>query len=124
MLMMGVPMAGLYVLSIVLVRAFEPKEDGTRTPSLATMLAAALAPVCIIGAVGFWLTRADAAGLTRRSANAAPTPVASPPPGAPLPDSPAGLRIEIEKLKQQNRSLVQENQAFRQRLDAIEAKLK
>ncbi len=58
MLMMAVPMAGLYLLSIGLVRAFEPKADGTRTgPPLSTMLLVALAPIAIILAVGFWLSR-------------------------------------------------------------------
>jgi len=57
MMMMAVPMAGLYLLSIGLVRAFEPKEDGTRTVSLLPMILVSLAPVAIIGAVGYWLTR-------------------------------------------------------------------
>jgi sec-independent protein translocase protein TatC len=57
MLMMAVPMAGLYILSIGLVRAFEPKADGRRGPSLGVMLAVALAPCAMLGAVAFWLTR-------------------------------------------------------------------
>jgi sec-independent protein translocase protein TatC len=57
MLMMAVPMAGLYLLSIGLVRAFEPRADGTRSLSLATMLLVALAPVSILIAVGYWLWR-------------------------------------------------------------------
>jgi sec-independent protein translocase protein TatC len=118
MMMMGVPLAGLYVLSISLVRAFEPKPDGTRTPSMGTMVAAALTPLCMIGAVAFWLVRgADAAGMNPTSPTAIPTPVASPPAGAPQGDAPAALRIEIEKLKQENHGL-------KQRLDALEAKLK
>lgn len=57
MMMMAFPMSGLYVLSIGLVRAFEPKEDGTRSLSLATMLLVALMPVGILAAVGWWLWR-------------------------------------------------------------------
>jgi sec-independent protein translocase protein TatC len=56
MLMMAVPMAGLYLLSIVLVRAFQPKE-GEEAKSLAAMLAIALVPVVITGAAGFWIWR-------------------------------------------------------------------
>ena len=54
-------MAGLYILSIGLVRAFEPRADGTRAPSLATMLLVALAPVSILIAVGYWLWRTHGA---------------------------------------------------------------
>jgi sec-independent protein translocase protein TatC len=61
MLMMAVPMAGLYILSIGLVRAFEPRADGTRAPSLVTMLLVALAPVSILIAVGYWLWRTHGA---------------------------------------------------------------
>jgi sec-independent protein translocase protein TatC len=61
MLMMAVPMAGLYLLSIGLVRAFEPREDGTRALSMATMLLVALAPVSILIAVGYWLWRTHGA---------------------------------------------------------------
>jgi sec-independent protein translocase protein TatC len=57
MLMMAVPMAGLYGLSIGLVRAFEPKPDGSRGLSFATMLMVALAPVGLLVAVGYWLWR-------------------------------------------------------------------
>jgi len=58
MLMMAVPMAGLYGLSISLVRAFEPKPDGSRSLSFVTMLFVALAPVGLLAAVGYWLWRA------------------------------------------------------------------
>ena len=57
MMMMAVPMAGLYLLSISLVRAFEPGPDGVRSPSMAMLLLVALAPVSIIMAVGYWLWR-------------------------------------------------------------------
>ena len=70
MLMMAVPMAALYLLSIGLVRAFEPKADGSRNPSLVPMLVIALAPVCILGAVGYWLYRTN----PRAAAHNAPSP--------------------------------------------------
>jgi sec-independent protein translocase protein TatC len=75
MLMMTIPMAGLYGLSIILVRAFEPKEDGTRSLSFATMLVVALAPLGILAAVSYFLWRGA-------HANAAATP---PPPAAVAP---------------------------------------
>jgi sec-independent protein translocase protein TatC len=106
MLMMAVPMAGLYILSIGLVRAFAPKEDGSRTPGIKTMLAVGLAPVSILVAVGFWLARhADA--QTGKPIPVA-TPSASPTPA--VPNSPDAIQQEIQLL--------------RQRLDALEAKLK
>jgi len=60
MLMMAVPMAGLYLLSIGLVRAFQPKEDGSRKPSMGSLLLVSLAPVALLGAVSFWLYRTHA----------------------------------------------------------------
>lgn len=57
MMMMAVPMAGLYLLSIGLVRSFEPRADGSAGPSFATMLVVSLAPVAILAAVGYWLWR-------------------------------------------------------------------
>ena len=59
MLMMAVPMAGLYLLSIGLVRAFEPKE-GRQGPSTGMMLGVSLAPIAIMCAALFWLYEANA----------------------------------------------------------------
>ena len=59
MLMMAVPMAGLYLLSIGLVRAFEPK-DGKTEPPMSALLLTSLAPVAIIIAASFWLWRTHA----------------------------------------------------------------
>lgn len=59
MLMMAVPMAGLYLLSIVLVRAFEPKE-GRDTIPISSMILISLVPVAILGAAGFWLWKSHA----------------------------------------------------------------
>ena len=55
MLMMAIPMAILYILSIGLVRAFEPKENGESALSITTMLLITMVPVCIVGAVGVYL---------------------------------------------------------------------
>ena len=60
MLMMGIPMGGLYLLSIGLVRAYEPSEDGQPRKSLGAMVLIALVPVALLAAVGFWLMRTHA----------------------------------------------------------------
>lgn len=57
MLMMAVPMAGLYLLSISLVRAFEPREDGTESKPLATMILVSLAPAALLIALSWWIWR-------------------------------------------------------------------
>jgi len=59
MTMMAVPMAGLYVLSIGLVKAFEPKEGQDGAP-ISALITISLAPVAIIAAAGFWLWRSHA----------------------------------------------------------------
>ncbi len=59
MLMMAVPMAGLYLLSIGLVRAFEPKE-GRSGPPISSLILVSLAPVAILGAASFWLWKSHA----------------------------------------------------------------
>lgn len=59
MLMMAVPMAGLYLLSIVLVRAFEPKEGRDGLP-VSSMIYISLVPVAILGAASFWLWKSHA----------------------------------------------------------------
>ena len=60
MLMMGVPMAGLYLLSIGLVRAFEPGEDGQPKKTIGSMVLISLVPVALLIAVSFWLWRTHA----------------------------------------------------------------
>jgi sec-independent protein translocase protein TatC len=65
MLMMAVPMAGLYLLSIGLVRAFQPRagkdgEAAERKPPMSSLLLVALAPVALLVAVSFWLWRTHA----------------------------------------------------------------
>lgn len=59
MLMMAVPMAGLYILSIGLVRAFEPRE-GKSDPSIASLMLVSLAPLAIFSAASFWLWKTHA----------------------------------------------------------------
>jgi sec-independent protein translocase protein TatC len=111
MLMMGIPLAGLYLLSIVLVRAFQPREDGTRSLSLGTMLLVSLAPLCIFATAIFWVIKS----------NSAPVAAQSPKPGvtAETPEP----KFESDSLRQQLEELKKENQLLKQRLEAIEAKV-
>ena len=115
MLMMAIPMAGLYILSIGLVRAFEPKPDGTRAPAIFTMLLVALAPVAIIIAVGFWLSRTALAPTAHVAADGnAGVPGLS---GVAGPDAAA---VEADRTKLE--ALRQQMDALTKRLDADEAK--
>jgi sec-independent protein translocase protein TatC len=58
MLMMAIPMGGLYMLSIGLVRTFEPRGDGTsRGITVRSTLVITLVPVLILIATGYWLWR-------------------------------------------------------------------
>lgn len=105
MLMMAVPMAGLYMLSIGLVRAFEPKEDGSRAPGLKTMMSVALAPVAILAAVAFWLTRPARTSVRDadskvHAAGDAPTMNPGPAGDKPLANSPEDLRRTIDRQNQ------------------------
>jgi sec-independent protein translocase protein TatC len=125
MLMMAVPMAGLYLLSIGLVRAFEPKADGSRTgPSFATMMMVALAPVAIVAASAYWLWRSAPSAQNQLNVpmrqttvdparqDATPSPVPVPPVSSPPAQNP-----EVDALRR-------EIQNLRQRITAIEGKAK
>ncbi|MES2465648.1 MAG: twin-arginine translocase subunit TatC [Armatimonadota bacterium] len=123
MLMMAVPMAGLYLLSIGLVKTFEPKEDGSRSgPSFVVMMMVALAPIAIVAASGYWLWRSSPtvdpggpdvpARRTTAAGSAAPEPVPSPVPSATAPPV---TNPEVEALRK-------EIDALRQRLTAIESR--
>jgi sec-independent protein translocase protein TatC len=123
MLMMAVPMAGLYLLSIGLVRAFEPKADGSRTgPSFATMMMVALAPIAIVVASGYWLWRSDPTAQdhvnvpARRTTAAPALPNTAPSPAPPIPSA-SSQNAEIEVLRREIKIL-------QQRISAIESKSK
>jgi sec-independent protein translocase protein TatC len=116
MLMMAVPMAGLYLLSIGLVRAFEPKADGTRAPAVLTMLLVALAPIGIILAVLFWLLRPHLLRPIGAAATVANGHVIPGMPGAAAsPAPPAADAAQIQQLQS-------EVDALSKRLDALQAK--
>ena len=55
MVLMAVPMAGLYLISIVLVRIFEPAPDGAQRNDFVPKLLVSLVPASLLTAVGIWL---------------------------------------------------------------------
>lgn len=55
MLLMAIPMAGLYLVSIVLVRAFEPNPDGTPKNDFLPKFLVALVPIALLSGVSVWL---------------------------------------------------------------------
>ncbi|MFM7321512.1 MAG: twin-arginine translocase subunit TatC [Armatimonadota bacterium] len=55
MILMAVPMAGLYMISIVLVRVFEPAPEGSTRNDFLPKFLIALVPVGLLSAVGIWL---------------------------------------------------------------------
>jgi len=55
MLLMAAPLAGLYMMSIVLVKVFEPGKDGTPRNDFLPKLLIALVPILLLSAVGTWL---------------------------------------------------------------------
>lgn len=77
MVMMAVPMAGLYLLSISLVKAFEPREDGKQNKPLATMILVSLAPAIMLGAVSYWIMRQHQV-VPHKPGAVAPTPAPAP----------------------------------------------
>ncbi|MBC8103280.1 MAG: twin-arginine translocase subunit TatC [Cytophagales bacterium] len=137
MLMMAVPMAGLYLLSIGLVRAFEPRADGSRSgPSFAAMMLVALAPISIVMASGYWLWRsspfANAVNTApipaRRTTAAAPNPEATPMPGSrpdPAPiATPTVVPLDAPTNRAETRAVRREIEKLRKRIAALEAKRK
>ena len=132
MLMMAVPMAGLYLLSIGLVRAFEPKADGSRTgPPLTSLLLVALAPIAMILAVGFWLTRSIRATHSAAPPGAVVAPatgdksVAAPPdaPQVPVqsPTSPTTSPTTSPSEAEQIRALGEQINRLQQQIDDLKA---
>ena len=85
MLMMAFPMAGLYLLSISLVKAFEPREDGKQSKPLLTMILVSLAPAVMLGGVSYWIMRQHQ------------VPIKKPALVAPTPAPAATLSPEVEK---------------------------
>ncbi len=57
MILMAVPMAGLYLISIVLVRIFEPAPDGSQRNDFLPKFLISMVPVVLLSGVGFWLWR-------------------------------------------------------------------
>ena len=114
MLMMAIPMAGLYLLSIGLVKAFEPKADGTRGPGIATMVLVAMAPIGIIAAVGFWLVKHAPVAV----------PATAPPMATGLPgQGVAGGSVPLSQVPLADPKTQADIDALRQQLAATQAEL-
>ena len=130
MMMMAVPMAGLYLLSIGLVRAFEPRADGTRRgPSFLSMMLVALAPIAIVAAAGYWLWRTSPTANPdlhknlpeRRTTAQGPAPEASPVPAAPTP-TPTPTPAPVPQKDPEIAALRHEMENLQKRIKAIEGR--
>lgn len=132
MMILATPMTLLYALSILLVKAFQPREDGTRTLSFATMFISAMAPVIILGAVGYWIWRTNGPAVAQPNTEPTPavTATATPPGATPTPAPTAtppavdlqGLMNRLDELQRQNAELQRQNAEVLRRVQALEEK--
>jgi sec-independent protein translocase protein TatC len=107
MIMMAAPMAGLYLLSISLVKAFEPREDGKQAKPLGVMILVSLAPALMLAAVSYWIMRQRSVPMPPKPGLAAPAPTPTPAPTT-LPDTEtrlAALEEQVEKQAEELRAL-------------------
>ncbi len=111
MIMMAVPMAGLYLLSIVLVRSFEPKEDGSQNKPLLTMILVSLAPAVMLGAVSYWILRQRQVPMPPKPGMA--TPSSSP---TPVPKGTLTAEMRLTTLEEKIAKQAEELSALREQL--------
>ena len=111
MIMMAIPMAGLYILSISLVKAFEPRDDGKENRPLLTMVLVSLAPAVMLTGVSYWIMRQRAVPMPPKPGMVAPTPIPAPTP-TPLPPGTqtteqrlAALEEKVEKQTEELKAL-------------------
>ena len=118
MIMMAVPMAGLYVLSISLVKAFEPKEDGSANRPLLTMILVSLAPAVMLAGVSYWITRQRAVPMPPKpgmgTTTSAPTPAPTP---TPLPLGTQTTEQRLAALEEKVEKQAEELKALRTALE-------
>lgn len=109
MLMMAFPMAGLYLLSISLVKAFEPKEDGSKAKPLGTMILVSLAPAIMLSGVSYWIMRQRAVPMPAKPGMmaATPVPIATPNPAVTRSTETrlAALEEKVEKQAEELKAL-------------------
>lgn len=100
MIMMAFPMAGLYLLSISLVKAFEPKEDGSKNKPLGTMILVSLAPAVMLVGVSYWIAQQRKTPIKKPSITAPSTPTPAPA-ATPTPELEKRLSALEERVTQQ-----------------------
>jgi sec-independent protein translocase protein TatC len=115
MVMMAVPMAGLYMLSISLVKAFEPREDGKENKPLATMILVSLAPALMLGAVSYWIVRQRQEPF-KKPANTTPALQSTPTP-SPAPSGTPSLEQRLAALEETVAKQAEELAALKAALD-------
>ena len=115
MIMMAIPMAGLYVLSISLVRAFEPRADGKQNKPLLTMILVSLAPAVMLGGVSYWITRQRAEPI-KKPGMTAPTPAPTPSP-TPVPEGTLTVEKRLAALEEKVEKQAEELKALKTALD-------
>ena len=73
MMLMAIPMSGLYLVSIVLVKAFEPDASGNSDGKLIQKFLVSLVPLILFSAVSFWLYKNNPVEAARKSGGMKPT---------------------------------------------------
>ncbi len=73
MLLMAIPMSGLYLVSIILVKAFEPDENGNSDGKIIQKFLVSLVPLLLFSAVSFWLYKNNPVEAARKNGGIKPT---------------------------------------------------
>ena len=112
MLLMAIPMSGLYLVSIILVKAFEPDEDGRRDGKLLQKFLVSMVPIVLFSSVSLWLYKADPLGAASRA-------------GAIRPATDEGkIQKMIDTALQKAPPAATDQPDLKTRMDALEARLK
>jgi hypothetical protein len=73
MLLMAIPMSGLYLVSIVLVKAFEPDAYGKSDGKVIQKFMVSLVPLFLFSTVSFWLYKNNPVEAAQKSGGIKPT---------------------------------------------------
>ena len=73
MLLMAIPMSGLYLVSIVLVKAFEPDANGRSDGKVFQKFLVSLVPLFLFSTVSFWLYKNNPVEAAQKSGGIKPT---------------------------------------------------
>lgn len=118
MVMMAVPMAGLYMLSISLVKAFEPRDDGSAAKPLLTMVLVSLAPAVMLVAMSYWIMRQHQAPMPPKAGTVVASPAPSPTPKPALD----GTKTAEERLAALEETVTKQAEELAALKKALEAK--